>query len=112
MSQFYPDQFTTSARDAAMDAFTQWLTGSGGDPPKDLLERVPLEELKAAAESMLAQMADPEATVDRMRVMYALALFRDASLAYATRGQLLTGMANGQLVELYEGALLTEAYGR
>ena len=109
MSRFQPMDFSEEARTEALDAYSQWLRGSG-EAPLPLLEQVPLSLLKIAAQASLEALPKETSPARRMRLIHQVACWRDLTYGYATRGDLLAGAARGRMVELYEGAALAKLY--
>lgn len=109
MSRFVPTAFSTKECEASQEALVQWINGSSA-APAPLLERISLESLQAAALAAKEAAASEENPSARMVGMYAMALYRDAAYAHASRGVLMGGGARSKFVDLGQGALTTETY--
>lgn len=109
MSRFVPTQLDTETIQESSSNFVDWVNGAK-EAPGGLLERTSLAELQSAAATALEKMSTSEDVNERMRLSYAVALARDAAYAYASRGELLGVRIRGEIVDLYEYALLSETF--
>jgi len=110
MNYFTPTTLDSQKLEATADQFAAWLKGSS-DNLLSLLEQMPLESLKAAADEAKGKLSDPASGADeRQRATFACAIFRDASFSFARRGALLRSAASGRFGELLEAATFSKLH--
>lgn len=110
MNYFPPKALDSAALEAQADKFTAWLNGSSDDL-KCLIEDMSIEELKTKADEARKKLSEPGVSAaERQRIVFACALFRDASFSFARRGQLLTAAASGRFGEILEASTFSKIH--